>query len=145
MARTVLTARKTTGGKIPRKKLANKAAVKKKSASAKENQPQPSTPPRPTKDTNNAKPAEESPSGDEAFKRPRRKEAPIDLISKKIRKIRSYEELIYIAERLFQKDPAVSKLITYFIYLTMYCHCVKIIERNLLSHFFVKFRESNGF
>ena len=114
MARTVLTARKTTGGKIPRKQLAHKAAVKKKSASAKENQPQPSTPPRPSKDANNANPAEESPSGDEAFKRPRSKEAPIDLISKKIRKIRSYEELIYIAERLFQKDPAVSKLITLF-------------------------------
>ena len=111
MARTVLTARKTTGGKIPRKQLANKAAVKKKSASLKENQPQSSTPPRPAKDANFAKPAE-SPSGDEAFKKPRRKEAPIDLISKKIRKIRSYEELIYIAERLFQKDPAVRKFYT---------------------------------
>ena len=73
MARTKLTARKSTGGKVPRKQQVK-----------------------------------------EMVQRPKNVTQPLALITKKIRKIRTYSDILYIAKRIFQKDPSVSK--TYYLF-----------------------------
>ena len=67
MARTKLTARKSTGGKVPRKQQVKEMAPRQKKVTA-----------------------------------------PLALITQKFRKIRSYSDILYIAKRIFQKDPSVS-------------------------------------
>ena len=67
MARTKLTARKSTGGKVPRKQQVK-----------------------------------------EIVRRPKNVTQPLALITKKFRKIRTYSDILYIAKRIFQKDPSVS-------------------------------------
>ena len=67
MARTKLTARKSTGGKVPRKQQVKEMVSRQKKV----------TP-------------------------------PLTLITRKFRKIKSYSDILYIAKRIFQKDPSVS-------------------------------------
>ena len=89
MARTKLTARKSTGGKVPRKQQVK-----------------------------------------EMVQRPKNVTQPLALITKKIRKIRTYSDILYIAKRIFQKDPSVSK--TYYLFskhkeVFIYRICTKLI------------------
>ena len=84
MARTKLTARKSTGGKVPRKQQVK-----------------------------------------EIVRRPKNVTQPLALITKKFRKIRTYSDILYIAKRIFQKDPSVSNEY----YLDMY-QANKLIDFN---------------
>ena len=76
MARTKLTARKSTGGKVPRKQQVK-----------------------------------------EIVRRPKNVTQPLALITKKFRKIRTYSDILYIAKRIFQKDPSVSNEYDLFKYI----------------------------
>ena len=87
MARTKLTARKSTGGKVPRKQQVKEIVQRRKNVTQ-----------------------------------------PLALITKKIRKIRTYSDILYIAKRIFQKDPSVSKHIIFLVYIKKYLYIEYVVS-----------------